>query len=335
MSEELVAAPEAPPHNVEQDIRVLEALLFATPTPVSAKDLYERMPEGSDVGGALMELQKRYEGRGVNLTEMEGLWAFRTAADVGSALEISKDVERKLSRAAMETLAIVAYHQPLTRAEIENIRGVATNLQFVENVINHPQFVAGQVITRFIDETPELFKFARRRDRAAQRRAPPAELLGVTREQEQLGPGARHPRQCRQCGPATVDVVDRGRDRQGEQRRIDLGRPPGLGDRDDPLYQADRIGGGHPQHGLGGIPGQLVIAGVVRAAVGTQREEPVHARPVVDGEGVAAGGIGHLLGCGGLRLPRPAQVDRLQDVHRGYSSRPCRSRWMLVRATGV
>jgi segregation and condensation protein B len=111
----------------QTNIRVLEALLFATPAPISTKDLHERMPKGSDVGFALMELQKKYQGSGVNLVELEGQWAFRTAADLGNALAIEKNVERKLSRAAMETLAIIAYHQPVTRAEIENIRGVATH----------------------------------------------------------------------------------------------------------------------------------------------------------------------------------------------------------------
>jgi segregation and condensation protein B len=108
-------------------MRLLEALLFASATPLSTRELHERMPEDADVGGCLMELQKHYEGRGVVLTDMDGNWAFRTATDLGDALQIEKDVQRKLSRAAMETLAIVAYHQPITRAEIENIRGVATH----------------------------------------------------------------------------------------------------------------------------------------------------------------------------------------------------------------
>ncbi|MCC7304879.1 MAG: SMC-Scp complex subunit ScpB [Alphaproteobacteria bacterium] len=107
--------------------RVLEALLFATTQPLSTKELHERMPEGSDVGGALMALQKEYESRGINLIEMEGQWAFRTAADLGTSLQVDREVQKKLSRAGLETLAIVAYHQPVTRAEIENIRGVATH----------------------------------------------------------------------------------------------------------------------------------------------------------------------------------------------------------------
>ncbi len=108
-------------------IRLLEAILFASSEPLSTAFLHERMPQGADVGGLLMELQKTYEGRGVNLVNIEGKWAFRTAQDLAGELNIDKLVCKKLSRAAMETLAIIAYHQPVTRAEIENIRGVATH----------------------------------------------------------------------------------------------------------------------------------------------------------------------------------------------------------------
>ncbi len=111
----------------ENSLRIVEALLFASAEPLSAKDLYERVPEGTDVGAALMELQTHYEGRGVSLVEFEGRWAFRTAADLADILQVEKQVEKKLSRAAMEAMAIIAYHQPITRAEIENIRGVTTH----------------------------------------------------------------------------------------------------------------------------------------------------------------------------------------------------------------
>jgi len=107
--------------------RMLEALLFASAAPLSPKDLHERMPDGADVGGLLGAIQEDYADRGVNLLEVDGCWAFRTAADLAETLQIERQVERKLSRAAMETLAIIAYHQPVTRAEIENIRGVATH----------------------------------------------------------------------------------------------------------------------------------------------------------------------------------------------------------------
>lgn len=106
-------------------LRLVEALLFASPVPLTVNAIRERMPDGADAGGLLMELQNMYEGRGVALLNMDGHWAFRTATDLGDALSMKKDVQRKLSKAAMETMAIVAYHQPVTRPEIENIRGVA------------------------------------------------------------------------------------------------------------------------------------------------------------------------------------------------------------------
>jgi segregation and condensation protein B len=108
-------------------LRVLEAILFASSEPMTPNAMRERMPEGADVGGLLLKLRDEYAGRGVNLTEKDGTWAFRTAHDLADVMRIKREVSRKLSRSAMETLAIVAYHQPVTRAEIENIRGVATN----------------------------------------------------------------------------------------------------------------------------------------------------------------------------------------------------------------
>ncbi|HNQ92415.1 MAG TPA: SMC-Scp complex subunit ScpB [Alphaproteobacteria bacterium] len=107
--------------------RLIEALLFASPEPVTLRTIQNRLPESADVGGILLELQSEYEGRGVNLVRLEDAWAFRTAADIGPYLAMNKKEEKKLSRAALETLSIIAYHQPVTRAEIENIRGVATN----------------------------------------------------------------------------------------------------------------------------------------------------------------------------------------------------------------
>lgn len=108
-------------------IRLMEALLFASSAPLTAREMHERMPEGADIGGILAALQKHYEGRGVHLIERDGAWAFRTAPDLSAALQLEREVQKKLSRAAMETLAIIAYHQPITRAEVENIRGVATH----------------------------------------------------------------------------------------------------------------------------------------------------------------------------------------------------------------
>jgi segregation and condensation protein B len=108
-----------------QLLRLLEAILFATAEPLSEKELAGRMPEDADVAGLLQELKDLYANRGVNLMQFEKRWAFRTATDLAPKFHIEREVGRKLSRAAIETLAIIAYHQPVTRAEIEEIRGVA------------------------------------------------------------------------------------------------------------------------------------------------------------------------------------------------------------------
>lgn len=108
-----------------QLIRLLEAMLFAAAEPLPAPALGKRLPEGANVDELLTELQGLYANRGVNLVRHEDLWCFRTASDLADRLAIETTVTRKLSRAAIETLAIVSYHQPVTRAEIEEIRGVA------------------------------------------------------------------------------------------------------------------------------------------------------------------------------------------------------------------
>ncbi len=103
---------------------MVEALLFATTEPLSLAEIKSRLPEGADVEGFLLALKTHYEGRGVQLAEAGGRWFFRTAADLSFLLRKEVESERKLSRAGVETLAIIAYHQPVTRAEIEEIRGV-------------------------------------------------------------------------------------------------------------------------------------------------------------------------------------------------------------------
>lgn len=108
---------------VEQ-LRIVEALLFAAAQPLDEAALAERLPRGADLRSLLMTLQAFYAPRGVNLVRVAGKWAFRTADDLSFLLHRETTDERKLSRAALETLAIVAYHQPVTRAEIEEIRGV-------------------------------------------------------------------------------------------------------------------------------------------------------------------------------------------------------------------
>ncbi len=107
------------------ELRLLEAMLFAAVEPVDEDVLISRMPEGADVPAMLQELSEHYAARGVNLTRVAGRWAFRTAGDLAPHLRIEVKVPRKLSRAAVETLAIIAYHQPVTRGEVEEIRGVA------------------------------------------------------------------------------------------------------------------------------------------------------------------------------------------------------------------
>lgn len=111
---------------IERHLRILEALLFASKEPLDANSLLAYLGEGADIGALLLELQSRYASRGVNLVRRADKWAFRTAEDLGFLLRREEQETRPLSRAALETLAIIAYHQPATRAEIEEVRGVAT-----------------------------------------------------------------------------------------------------------------------------------------------------------------------------------------------------------------
>ena len=110
-----------------EELRILEALLFAAEEPLDEKTLAARLPAGVDVPALLNQLQHEYASRGVNLVRVAGKWALRTAGDLAWLLTRESVVTRKLSRAAIETLSIVAYHQPVTRAEIEDIRGVTTS----------------------------------------------------------------------------------------------------------------------------------------------------------------------------------------------------------------
>jgi len=110
-----------------EHLRLLEAMLFASAEPLDAATLAERLPEEMDVEAALEALQQEYATRGVNLVRIAGKWTFRTATDLSWLLSREAVETRKLSRAALETLAIIAYHQPVTRAEIEDIRGVSAS----------------------------------------------------------------------------------------------------------------------------------------------------------------------------------------------------------------
>lgn len=109
-----------------QAIRMVEAMLFASAMPLSEAELASRLPPGTPVRAVLAAVRELYAARGVNLVRVAGLWMFRTADDLGFLLHKEAVEQRRLSRAALETLAIIAYHQPVTRAEIEEIRGVST-----------------------------------------------------------------------------------------------------------------------------------------------------------------------------------------------------------------
>jgi segregation and condensation protein B len=108
-------------------VRMAEAIVFASAEPVSEKQIASRLPEGADIQATMRELQQIYSRRGVNLVRVADAWAFRTAGDLAFLMSRDTVQQRKLSRAALEVLAIIAYHQPVTRAEIEDIRGVETS----------------------------------------------------------------------------------------------------------------------------------------------------------------------------------------------------------------
>ena len=110
-----------------EKLRIVEALLFAAAEPLAEAAIARHFVDGEDVRALLEELQGSYAARGVNLMRVAGKWAFRTADDLSFLLEKQAVEQRRLSRAALETLAIIAYHQPVTRAEIEEIRGVSTS----------------------------------------------------------------------------------------------------------------------------------------------------------------------------------------------------------------
>ncbi|MFT5787602.1 MAG: segregation and condensation protein B [Ascidiaceihabitans sp.] len=124
---------EAPPMGEQE--RMIEAILFASAEPVTVRELEARLPHGCDAAEGLVHLRKRYEGRGVNLKKIGDAWAMRTAPDLGFLMQKETVETRKLSRAAIETLAIIAYHQPVTRAEIEEIRGVSVSRGTVDQLL--------------------------------------------------------------------------------------------------------------------------------------------------------------------------------------------------------
>ena len=145
LAEELMGAEESQAEAIEEDTeseaaevvvseeemaehaRMLEALLFAASEPLDEKSIADRLPADADIPGLIARLAEDYEKRGVNLVKVDKKWRFVTAADVAHILQKEKVTPRRLSRAALETLAIIAYHQPCTRADIEDVRGVAVS----------------------------------------------------------------------------------------------------------------------------------------------------------------------------------------------------------------
>ena len=149
---------DAPPMGEQE--RMVEAILFASADPVTLAELQARMPHGADPAEALVHLKKRYDGRGVNLVRVGDAYAFRTAPDLGFLMRRETVEVRKLSRAAIETLAIVAYHQPVTRAEIEEIRGVAVSRGTVDQLLElewirlgRRRMTPGRPVTFVVTET--------------------------------------------------------------------------------------------------------------------------------------------------------------------------------------
>jgi segregation and condensation protein B len=122
---------------LDNNLRLLEAILFASTDPVTEKSLARRLPEDVEIKPLLEELKGHYEGRGVNLVQAGGSWAFRSAADLTNMLNREIEVARKLGRATIETLAIIAYHQPITRGEIEEVRGVSLSKGTFDILFEH------------------------------------------------------------------------------------------------------------------------------------------------------------------------------------------------------
>lgn len=126
---------EFPPPPMDQQERMVEAILFASAVPVTIRDLAGRLPVGCDPAEAVAALRRHYDGRGVVLERIGDGYAFRTAPDLSFLMQAETVEQRRLSRAAIETLAIIAYHQPVTRAEIEEIRGVAVSRGTLDQLI--------------------------------------------------------------------------------------------------------------------------------------------------------------------------------------------------------
>ena len=192
---------EAPPMGEQE--RMVEALLFASAEPMSVVEMTARLPHGCDAKAALVHVGKRFEGRGVALRRIGEAWAFRTAPDLGFLMQKEQVEHRKLSRAAVETLAIIAYHQPATRAEIEEIRGVSVSRGTIDMLIElswvklgRRKMTPGRPVTfivtqTFLDhfglETPSDLPGVRelRASGLLDNRPPPEAALEIDRDEDQ------------------------------------------------------------------------------------------------------------------------------------------------------
>jgi segregation and condensation protein B len=123
----MTMTPDTAEAATAEHLRLLEAILFAAVEPLDAATIAARLPNDADIDALLVDITNMYAGRGVNVIKVGGKWTLRTAPDLAEKLKIERVAQRRLSRAGHETLSIIAYHQPLTRAEIESIRGVAVN----------------------------------------------------------------------------------------------------------------------------------------------------------------------------------------------------------------
>ena len=121
----------------KEEVRIIEALIFASEKSINIKDLKKKLPNVKDLKKVLYDLQKLYKDRGIVLREIDNTWFFETAPDISDYLKEHKVVKKKLSKAAMETLSIIAYFQPITKPEIEEIRGVSTHSGIFEILFNN------------------------------------------------------------------------------------------------------------------------------------------------------------------------------------------------------
>jgi segregation and condensation protein B len=124
-----------PLSNLNDQLRAVEAFLFASSDPLDEKTLTEILPKNADIEKILEKIQELYKGRGVELTKVNNKWMFKTASDLSFIMQKEAKVQKKLSKAGLETLSIIAYHQPVSRAEIEEIRGVSVSPGTIDSLL--------------------------------------------------------------------------------------------------------------------------------------------------------------------------------------------------------